>query len=353
MTNRRPAFLLSLLVLVLAISGAAFAQSELVLNSDTTDPLRIPLFSDSTLKIDPETGVVEVTSADTSDIGGTADIAVDAFAPDPNSVEQGKSFTASLGSRGAWQCSRSGDLPDAEWQASDSLRNGTVSVTVDTSIEPGSYTLRFECENAGVTDAATAALDVVSAPEPDADLPAECSDVPLPGNWSRDTTALAGDLTTTTEFWTDVFGNAFPSGTSQNIAINEDRYMVLEFDPGNLPAGAEGQITFDKFSGGISTSDLGNGTPTTTISRCPGDFRPQQDARCRRVDKTAVAWTADSGDSTRCSIDTSVSRYFLNVVYAREREDEDDPATWTYWCPDFDNDDRLHFPECGSLLSTF
>ena len=347
MTNHRPTFLLALTVLVLATSGAALSQSELVLNPDTTDPLLIPLFSDSTLKIDPETGAVEVTSADTSNLGGTAEVAVDAFTPVPGTVEQGKSFMVSLGSRGAWQCSRSGDLPDGEWQESDSLRNGTVSVTVDPSIEPkSSYTLRFECENAGVSDFATALLEVVPAPEPDPTLPAGCDDLPLPTDWTRDTSVIPGDTITTTKTWFDVFELPFPQANGKNLAHNRDQYMSLEFDPSDLPADAEGTITFNTVSTSIPPG-IGNGTPTVAISRCPGDFRPQADSACRRIDANSIIWsTALDTAEPGCQIDVSESRYFLNVVYALEFFGPDDPSTWFYNCPDGQD-------ECGSLVSSF
>lgn len=328
------------------------SQSELVINPKATDEVRIPLDSTSTVQIDPGTGNLTVSSADTSNIGSDAQVTVSAFTLDPATVEQGQSFSTSLQSVGAWECRRTG-LPDAQWERAwtSPPPDGGVSVKVNTEIAPDTYTLAYECRNGGTPTQQTAQLEVVQATqsEPDASLPAECSDVALPDNWSRDTKAIAQSLSFT-ETWIDFFDLAFPAGVAENLAIQEDEYLALEFDPRNLPAGAEGGLTFDKFTGGVNLEKTGNGSPTITISRCPGDFGPQEDARCRRVDKTNLDWSTDPADSIACTLDTSVSRYFLNVVYANERE-EDDPSTWTYSC--WNPDTRSHFPECGSLLSTF
>lgn len=342
-----------LLLPALALSGSIHSQTapELVLNPGTPEELRLELSSQSSVEIDPETGGLQVSSVTVPDLGTGGEVSVAPFSPSPSVVEQGQTFEVTVDTRGAWSCSRSG-LPDSEWLESDAEPvNEVVSVRVDTSVAADVYTLQLECENGGTVASESAVLEVTEPPEPDPDLPADCGNVPLPAAWSRDTTALAGDRFTSTLTWRDVYGNDFPSGSSENIGVDEDQFMALEFDPSTLRAGAQGSITFNSFASQPG-GDIGNGTPTVSISRCPGDFRePVSDAPCRRVNGTSINWTTDPADGSRCSLDTSQTRYFINVVYAYER-DESDPSTWFYSCPDSSDPDRQNFPECGSLMTS-
>jgi len=344
-------FALAALILLMTQVAPVSAQnqSELVLNPDTSDELRINLTDQTLIEIDPQTGNLNISGLTVPDFA-SGQVSVEPFSPSPASVEQGESFQVNLNTRGAWTCRRSG-LPDSEWLTSNpELVNGTISVRVDTSIDPDNYTLIVECENAGTVVSESATLEVNAASEPDPDLPPACDEVPLPASWSRDTTALAADSVTSTLSWRNVFGNDFPSGNSKNIGVDRNRFMALEFDPSDLPSNAEGLISFNTFQS--QPADTGNRTPTVSIARCPGDFRKPSfaDRACRKVGTTTIQWSTDP-EASGCQLDTTESRYFLNVVYAF-RIDEDDPTTWFYSCPDNTDDDRTNFPECGSLVTS-
>jgi hypothetical protein len=343
--------LLGLILLMTQVAPAsAQNESELVLNPDTPDELRINLTDQTLIEIDPQTGNLNISAVTVPDFA-SGQVSVEPFSPSPAFVEQGESFQVNLNTRGAWTCRRSG-LPDSEWLTSDTeLVNGTISVRVDTSIDPDNYTLVVECQNAGTIESESATLEVNAASEPDPDLPPACDEVPLPASWTRDTTALSGDSVTSTLSWRDVFGNDFPSGNSTNIGVDRNRFMALEFDPSDLPGNAQGLISFNSFASQPG-GDIGNRTPTVSIARCPGDFRKPSfaDRACRKVGINTIQWSTDP-DASGCELDTTESRYFLNVVYAFPI-DEDDPTTWFYSCPDSSDPDRTNFPECGSLITS-
>ena len=347
----------------LSLHAQTSSDPKLTLNPGTEDELVIDLKLTAPVVIDPNTGGLSLSTLDPNACSGSNDcqepqIQVNPFELSPPEVEQGSSFTATLSSVGAWECRRDG-LSGTSWNLASTTPppDGNVSVFVDSGVEARTtpYTLRYECENAGKVVVATANL-VVSQPtdpQPDPEPPAGCEDVPLPTSWSRDTTALAGDSTSQTRTWIEAFELQFPSGNTGNIAANRNQYIAFEIDPGNIPQNGAGGLQFNTFASQPS-GDIGQTTPTISISECPGDFRPQADPNCRKVNATQLLWTADPNNQSRCSIDTSKTRYFVNIVYAGgELSNPDDPASWFYSCPDNDDPDRASFPECGSLLGSF
>jgi len=337
-------------ILMFACASGTLAQTvsddpELVLNPGTADELAISILLDEgstqpPVSIDPATGDVRIFTADPQACSGsdpdacpTASVLVAAFSPDPATVTQGGSFTASLGSLGATACRRTG-LPGTSWEMSgfDSPPpDGNRTQTVPSDVPEGLYTLRYECVNGDFDGAEEATLEVVQGSTDDPDpppVPVECEDVPLPTGWRRDTTSIARSSASTLT-WEDVFDRSFPNTQGENVAVNEDRYAALRFDPSNAAAGASGELGFGDLSN-LVTTGIGTIAPTISISACPGDFRPEL-GNCRMIAGEPFRWTTDVNDTSGRCILPDAGALYLNITYILSFS-QDDPSGFIWTC---------------------
>lgn len=313
------------------------AEPKLILNPGTADEFIITIDETSPVGINPGTRDVTVFTADPQACAGTdsgncpsATVEVGSFTPNPVSIEQGSSFTATLVSLGATECRRTG-LPGTSWNTAF-IRpppDANRTQTVPSDIAAGTYTLAYECANGDFTGRQTATLEIVEADSGEDPVPATCDDVPLPAGWKRDTTAIA-QSTESTRTWSDAFGGAtFPATQGENIAVNENQFAAFGFDPSDALVGAQGELGFGDLKGSIG--GIGQVAPTISMSECPGDFREEL-GNCRLVAGEPFRWTNDPTDTSsgRCIL-PDAERVFLNITYIAVVNLED-PSNFIWDC---------------------
>lgn len=335
--------MLNVAILIIIAIQWSHAQTDgepkLILNPDTADEFVITIDETSPVGINPGTRDVTVFTADPQACAGTdsgncpsATVEVGSFTPNPASIEQGASFTATLGSLGATECRRTG-LPETSWNTAfiSPPPDANRTQTVPSDIAAGTYTLAYECANGDFTGRQTATLEIVEADSGEDPVPATCDDVPLPSGWSRDTTAIAKS-NESTRTWSDAFrGATFPATQGENIAVNQKQFAAFSFDPSTAPAGASGELTFGDLGNSVS-SGIGVVAPTISMSQCPGDFRPEL-GDCRLMLSKPFKWTTDPNDTSGACILPDADRLFLNITYIAEIN-LDDPSGFLWNCRD-------------------
>jgi len=300
----------------------ADAEPELILNPGTTDEFVITIDESSPVEINPGSRDVTVFTVDPQACSGSnsgdcpmATVEVGSFTPNPASVEQGSSFTATLNSLGATQCRRTG-LPGTSWNTAfiSPPPDANRTQTVPSDITPGIYTLEYECINGDFTGVQTAMLEILEDNSGEEPVPAACDEVPLPAGWSRDTTAIAKS-SASTRTWSDAFGGAtFPVTQGENLAVNENQFAAFSFNPSTAPDG-----------GGI-----GQVAPTISMSECPGDFRPEL-GNCRLTLGEPFRWTTNPDDTSGRCLLPDADRLFLNITYILQFS-LDDPSGFIWTC---------------------
>lgn len=353
----------SLLVLGLTlVAPVSFAQEQpdpkLILKDGGALDTATGEYSDKTIDfapgsittIDPATGSLIVepevkgVCAATSNDCAAVDVVVNDFSV-PATVEEGGIFTTTLRSRGAFECRRTG-LPGSDWQETtyqDPIDlEGSISVPLG-SAAPDTYELRYECRNGGEEVFAAATLEITEAdtePPPPSDLPAECTGWANDGDptndlrpaaWTQDFTPIFESSSAGIDTWPEFFGDAFPGKPQRTLAINKDQYVALRFDASGMAPGTKLSLNFSATPPG----DGPNGPYVVTMSRCPGDFRPDL-GFCRQFANNLI-FTNDQNDPlSTCKIPTSGTMY-LNIAFSTDDNFIDliggnDPADLIWTC---------------------
>lgn len=348
----------SLAALAVIFSSVAIAQTgaKIELQDQAGQTLTtIDLLDSTSITIDPLTGDLIAVPADSAVCTGSgecdATVQIESFSIDPATITQGGRFTATFDERGAFECSRSG-LSGTTWNAGFQDPDGSViNVTIPSSVATGEYDLVLTCRNGSASPNALATLTRrVTITEPDAAIPQECVDQGrlAPSGWQQELNPLPNSTSTVVSTWEQLFGNPFPGGGSNDVRVRPNRYLALAFNTAS--SAPSGRIAFSDLSGnvvGVLTRPA-----IATMSNCPGDFAPQQDADCRQVrvgtNVPSFRWTRTAGGLFACDLPLNAD-YYLNVAYVSSAtQDMPDPNDLDWQC-----DPTAPTTACGHRLQTF
>ncbi|MDT8321995.1 MAG: hypothetical protein RQ826_15865 [Xanthomonadales bacterium] len=321
-------------MLSIAIPAATvLAQDAILDDGQEGGTRRLQLKPGSAVQINPLTGSLTATPADTPDwqacLGnsGNCQVSIDTFSLSRSTVGQGEDITLSWDARGGWQCAGSlqnglgAAVTSTTWDDLDSrLPRGNASISTG-SLDPGNYDAIINCSN-GSSVEARAAFTVIDA-NPDA--PAFCATegrVP-PSGMAQDTQILwatgvfpASPQLDQTVMWEQFFGFSFPKGDTVGMEILKDHYATLAFQTSNRPVGTQGKIQFELPQ--FSQSRLFPGDKLITISQCPGDFTNQvEDPECRLViNNGGFRWGIGTEPTVdfRCTLRQNTT-YYMNILY--------------------------------------
>lgn len=339
---RRISFGLAAVACVVCYSSSLFAQdvAQIELQDQAGQTLTvIDLLNGSSVTIDPLTGDLTAIPADATVCSGSGDcdatVEIESFTIDPTSVTQGGSFTAIFDERGAFECSRSG-LPGTSWDgAFQDPDANVINVSVPSTVATGDYDLVLTCRNGTASPTALAALArTISVTEPDASIPQECIDQNrlAPSSWQRELNPLPLSTSTEVFTWKQFFGTDFPGGAANDMRVRPNRYLALKFDTG--VSSSAGRVSFSDLSGNIT--GVLTRPALASMSACPGDFTPQQDADCRLVSVGGInpsfQWTRTGSTQFKCEIPAN-TEYYFNVSYVSiATEDSADPNDLVWEC---------------------
>lgn len=344
------------LALLPPISAIAQSTPKLELRDGSGETLNtIDLLESSSVTIDPLTGDLIVAPVDSSVCSGSGDcdstVQIESFTIDPLSISQGGAFTAVFDERGAFECSRSG-LAGTSWNAGfGDPDTNEITVTVPSNVATGDYDLVLTCRNGVSSPGAFASLTrTIAVTEPDSTIPTQCLDEGrlAPSAWQRELNPLPLSTSTVVQTWQQLFGNDFPFGGANDIRVRPNRYLALQFDTGHLePAG---RIAFSDLSGNIT--NVLTRPAIVTMSACPGDFTPQEDVDCRRVQVgtniPSFRWTRSPNTLFACELPPNAEHYF-NVSYvSADTQDNSDPNQLDWQCDTTDTN-----TPCGHRLQIF
>ena len=171
------------------------------------------------------------------------------------------------------------------------------------------------------------------------EIPEECAQqgrLPPP-HWTRELHGLVDDPHIITDTWQSTWRLEFPfpSGNVRNIGIKKNHYLSLMFNSGIRGTG--GQLNMLDLGGDVV--GMGTRPAIVSLSRCPGDFKPQKGNRklCQRMAvgglSSSFSWTRAPDEAhLRCLLLPN-EVYFLNIAYvSTQSQDAQDPENLVSRC---------------------
>lgn len=303
------------------------------------------------ISIDPDTGIatINVTNLDDPDCAGGSSGGNPPPAPSlsvsSSSITQGTSLTVNWNSTNADTCTATGTFPG--WPGTKAT-SGTNFLPTDSSTPLGNLTLELSCSNTSGSSPVTTRTVAVSedggGPGP------ECTGTraPPPG-MSR---AIQCDLFNTSvdcRSYAAVFGGIPGTTGIRQLAVNQNQYMAMQFDPATVPAAARGEFNLEALQG--ANSDITFGQPLWSFSTCPGDFSTASVNEMGDPDCLLGGFAAkfgfkfggsnSVGIADRCGLQLEDGTvYYLNVLWTNDPPGTPN-ANLTWECGTGDN-------ECGA-----
>lgn len=307
-----------LAALVMA-SFSAWATKLIV--SQGTENCVFELASGDAVSINPATGDVSAVVSNLEDCAGAPEPPeITSFTRAPSSVESGQTVSVNWSTENVDTCSATGTLPT--WTGSKGLQ-GPQNVTVNAPL--GTYSVGLQCTGAGQT--VTAGPLTVTVTDDGGGGGGECT---LPTGLSRAADAIWGQSASNASghFWDGVFIGPFPSTTNSRTYFQRPgNYHAIQFNTGNMPSDATGQINSWEPQGPWSLQAAA-GWRIVSFSTCPGDFNPDgKEPGCiRRIGGTDnIRWGgANTGDVFRCALQPNTT-YYLNIVYTDSQVGDPNP----------------------------
>lgn len=324
-------------------TAQAVAQSQSIILNTSPTPTEIELLDGTDVNLDPISGDLSATPLDPAACSATTDcsdvqVSVTNFTVSPTTVTQGQSVNVNWNGRGAWECAASG-LPGTTWDGLK-LPSGSQAVSTAALAPNTTYDVTLDCSNGPVTDTAIVSL-TVNEGSGGGGVPQFCIDqgrVP-PAGLIRDTQILDGSATTT-ETWSQLFGQNFPQGNGRDMSIQNGRYAQLDFTTDGLSTGVSGRLTFD-----VLQTFVPSGQKIVTLSQCPGDFTDLNDTNCKRfVGQGSLRWAINSGGGFDCVLSPNTA-YYLNILYTAD----DDPPYNDWACTGAGNPTSASL--CGDIIN--
>lgn len=240
-------------------------------------------------------------------------------------VDEGETVELAWRSSGATSCEPVGDFPPWATKAtlqSDSRDADVTQRTFSTAdmASASTYELKLKCTNGSIqsTIGASSTLEL-TVNEVVAPSPTSCEGRDPISGWTRLTTGtlscLYGDSSADCRTWSPtLWPNSFlETGTlTRKILTNrsdKQQYVAIEFSTQGMSSSADGRFNFTSAGGEIRQEPL-----IVTISKCPGDFNPDQPSGCYFTPSFNFKWRApESSDSADCVLEPN-SIYYLNML---------------------------------------
>ena len=240
-------------------------------------------------------------------------------------VDEGDTVELNWRSSGATTCQPISTFPawrDKAFVKTDSRDATLAQRSVDTtdSAASGAYELKLQCANGSVTSTIDASSTLsLTVNEVVAPSPTSCEGRDPISGWTQLTTGslscLFGDFSADCRSWSpNLWPNPFVETGSLTRKILTNRsakrqYVAIEFSTKGLSSTADGRFNFTSAGGVIRQEPL-----IVTISKCPGDFNPDQPSGCYFTPTFSFKWRApQSLDSANCVLEPN-STYYLNML---------------------------------------
>jgi len=242
----------------------------------------------------------------------------------PSAVQEGQTVRVTWQSTNADSClvpsGLSNGLPG--WSGLKSA-SGFEDIDISGAVNPGSYSVRLQCQNSGGTSQVAQRTVTVQNTTPTA-----CSPNQLPPtSMTRAQQCSQSDVGTSCQDYSSYFGG-FPGTTSiRFFVLQRNRYAAMAFTPDEIPSQARLDFGVD----GLQTGGIPSGQLIWSISNCPGDFNRSAvidvmgDSDCFKDGIFANSGFsiggpgfATSGDG-RCGLNLDPgTTYYLNIVYSND-----------------------------------
>lgn len=241
-------------------------------------------------------------------------------------VDEGSAAILAWQSVGATACDAQGTF--SGWTSKGALppdsRDATsAQVTVPTASGDAAgspYELKLQCRNGSVasTVSATSTLSLV-VNEVVAPSPTSCEGrEPITG-WTRLTTGSLGclldDSSADCREWSpNLWPNPFleSNGLTRKILTNRSdqrQYVAIRFNTNNMSPTQDGRINLESAGGSVRKEPL-----IVTISKCPGDFNPDQVTGCYFTPLFSFRWRGPQSSSSASCILEPDTVYYLNML---------------------------------------
>lgn len=281
------------------------------------------------ISIDPDTGIatINVTNLDDPDCAGGTSGGNPPPAPSlsvsSSSITQGASLTVNWNSTNADTCTATGTFPG--WPGTKPT-SGTNFLSTDSSTPTGNLTVALSCSNAAGSSPVTTRTVSVSSSGGGGNPSCTGDRAPPPG-MSRATQCDLFDTSTNCRSYAAVFGGIPGTTGIRQLAVNQNQYMALEFDPATVPAAARAELNLEALQG--ANSNITFGQPLWSFSTCPGDFsnasvNEMGDSDCLLggfAAKFGFKWGGSNsvGISDRCGLQLAAgTTYYLNILWTND-----------------------------------
>lgn len=324
--------LLVAVLLSMSYSDGVRAQSSKLILETAPQETEIPLSGSVVIS---QNGDLRATPVDLSACQATGscqgvNVAVTSFGSNQETngvvtVDEGQSFVLSWKSLGATVCNGLGTFSNWAERSNlppDSRDATTVQGTIATSqgdSDNSPYQLQIQCANGSVVSSldSVASLSLV-VNEVVAPSPTSCVGREPISGWSRLTTGalgcVVGDSSADCRNWTSVWPNPFlqSNGLTRKILTNrsdERQYVAIQFDTNDMAPTASGRFNLESAGGSIRKEPL-----IVTISKCPGDFNPDQVTGCYFTPLFSFRWRGPQSTSSASCVLEPNTVYYLNML---------------------------------------